>query len=132
MQTLVLLFGSRFVSAGIVGVLVSMVASLYYVDLAGLQTPDQVMSMRPDAPGSAKALLAEHPECRVDGKISGPVSAVIARQGPNDPYLYASSVRHTHEALFIHALEQAIQGKDRGLDAVLALCPDPAPTTRKG
>ena len=129
MQQFLLLFSARFVTAGIVAVLGSMVASLYYVDLAGIETPEQVMSMRPDAPGSAAALLAEHSDhCWTGSKPKGTVTGVILREHPNDPYEY---LPYTHP-LYIPALEQVVQDKPRGIDAVLAFCSDRAPTTVNG
>lgn len=121
MQQFLLLFAARFVTAGIVAVLASMVASLYYVDIEGLDTPDQVMATRPNAPGSARALLAEHGDhCWTDDHPKGTVTGVILRRHPNDPFEY---LPYNHP-LYIPALEQALQDRPRGIDAVLAFCTD--------
>jgi hypothetical protein len=120
-----LLFAARFVSAGIVAVLLSMVASLYYVDIKGVESPSEVMRDRPNAPGSAAAVLASHSDrCWTTDRPKGVTTGALIRVHPNDPFIYVSSVEHKRGRLFIHALEQQFEGKERGIDTVLAFCTD--------
>lgn len=126
-----LLVLARFVSLGIVGVLASLVASLYYVSISGPEAASEVMRHRPDAPGSAAAILASHSDhCwTTRAPANAVVTGALLREHPNDPYRYVSSVHRPHQhRLFVHALEQAIEGKPRGIDAILAFCGDPRPT----
>lgn len=127
-EMFLLLFAARFVTIGIVAVLGSLVASLYYTDLKGIDFSEQVMATRPNAPGSAKAILAEHGDhCWTDGKPRGVVTGALVRSHPNDSFLYVTNSRADTPTL-IRALEQALEGKERGLDTVLAFCTDPPPT----
>lgn len=128
MRQFALLLAARFVTAGIVAVLGSMVASHYYVDIAGVEEPSEVMRDRPNAPGSAAAILASHSDhCWTGGDPKGVLTGALVRVRPNDPYLYVSSTERKHGRLFIHALEQTFQGKERGIDTVLAFCTERTP-----
>lgn len=123
MQQFLLLLAARFVTAGIVGVLASMVASLYYVDLQGVEDPSEVMESRPNAAGSAAAVLASHSDhCGHHPK--GPITGVIMRSAPNAPVRY---IDYRHR-LYVPALEKALQDKHRPqVDAVYAFCTDRKP-----
>lgn len=93
-------------------------AALYHVDIDGVDRPEQVMDIRPDAPGSATAILAEHEEkCWTTHDAKGETTAVIVRIDPNDPYVYTTKPR-----LIDRAIDQAVNDTDRGLDRVLAFC----------
>ena len=117
-----LLVIQRSISAAILSLLFSLTVAQNYVDLKGIDNPAEIMMDRPDAPGSAAAAWAEHEDhCWLRAPKDTTTGALI-RVHPNDPFIYVSSVEHKRGRLFIHAIEQHFEGKDRGLDTILAFC----------
>jgi hypothetical protein len=94
-------------------------AAMMNIDLHGGDAADQ-MSIRPDAPGSPTAVLAEHEEnCWTNHGPKGPTDAAIVRINPNDPAVYT-----TDADLLDRALRHAETNRPHGLDRVFAFCTD--------
>ena len=80
-----------------------------------------VMQIRPNAEGSAYALLEKHKNCypfdikkRFEKAV---LIGTIMRWNPNDAYFYTEDWDLT-----VKAVEQAVQGIDRNIDGVAAFC----------
>lgn len=80
-----------------------------------------VMENRPNAEGSAYALLEKHKNCypfdikkRFENAV---LIGTIMRWHPNNAYFYTENWKLT-----VKAVEQAVQGIDRNIDGVAAFC----------
>lgn len=86
-----------------------------------------VMEIRPNAPGSAAALLEKHEHhCWMDNHPLGHVDSVVLRDDPYDPYIHTRKPR-----LIDRALDQATKDKDRNLDRILMFCTDKITKSKK-
>lgn len=91
------------------------------------QEEQLTMDIRPNAPGSAAALLEKHEHhCWMDKNPLGHVDSAIVRIDPYDPYIHTRKPR-----LIDRALDQATKDKDRNLDRILAFCTDKITKPRK-
>lgn len=109
----------RFCTAMIVLGGLTYVGMMHYTDLKGVDSPEQVMDARPDAPGTEDVIWEKHrAKCwRFDPK--GQTDAALIRIHPNDPFIYTRDA-----ALVERAADQSANDNPRGLDRVLALCTD--------
>lgn len=98
------------------------IANQQYVkyDDKSLFADTAVMDIRPNAPGSAAALLEKHGHhCWTDEHSLGDTDAVILRKKPNSPYIYTKK-----PILIDRAIKQGAYKMNQGLDGVLAFCTD--------
>lgn len=111
----------HFITWGIVAVLGSLVASMYYVEYKdpAADRGTVVMDIRPNAPGSDHAVWAEHKDHCWRFEAQGVATGALLRIHPNDPFIYT-----TDAALIERAIDQAVNDNPRGLDRVLAFCTD--------
>lgn len=113
---------ANIIACAVVVLLGTYVAEQYYIEYndEALFRDTEAMKNRPNAPGSAAALLEKYgKKCWMDKHPLGYTDAVILRKKPYEPYIYTKKQR-----LIDRALKQAVDKKDQGLDRVLMFCTD--------